>query len=918
MVKIMNCTHMLMGLHCLCRQPYFEPYNHQPGAFMKAINKVNLLVVATILIMTVNTYGQWATDAAVNNPVSIATGTQRNVQSVSDGSGGVIVVWEDYRSGAADIYVQRINLYGVAQWTANGVALCTATGQQESPVIVSDGSGGAIVAWQDLRSGNYDIYAQRISTTGVVQWAANGVAISSATLSQQKPMITFAPSGGATIAWEDFRSGVAGTDYDIYAQRINSSGVVQWTTNGVAVCSAIGVQGVASIVGIGSGTESILSWQDYRNGATPDIYAQKINASGAIVWATDGVAICTATNGQFNPAITSDNNSGIGGAVITWEDYRGGNSDIYVQRVNGSGVAQWTSNGVVISSATGNQTKPKIAVTGSSISTITWEDARSGATDVYAQRINSEGTVQWTVNGVAICTSTGAQTNPRIVSGLASDFSNGATITWEDQRGTTYDIYAQQVNSDGVVQWTNNGVPISSASGEQSGVSIVNDSFDLAASKHGVILVWNDERSSNFDIYAQRVNIAGVLCGNVPNPGAITGNSTVFAGTGQTYSITPLTGATSYAWTLPAGWTGSSATASITVTTNATSGNVSVTASNACGTTSSANISVTVNKQNQTITFAPLTAKTFGDANFNLAATASSTLPVSYVSSNTSVATIVGSTVTIVGAGTTTITASQAGNEIFNAAPNVPRDLVVNKANQTITFNALPAKALGDAPFTLGATASSGLTVSYVSANTAIATIAGNTVTLVAVGSVTIHANQAGNNNYNAATQVSQTFCVNPPKPIITATGVNTESPTLTSNAATGNQWFRNDTPIGGATSTTLAITQAGVYKVQVTSGGCTSAFSDPFTFVITAETSSTKNEIEIFPNPVSNRLLVRLPGAAEPRTVSIFAADGRRMDYLESTKNEIEINTAHYIAGFYIVRITSARTNFSSRFTKE
>ncbi|MCA6408415.1 MAG: VCBS repeat-containing protein, partial [Cytophagales bacterium] len=70
----------------------------------------------------------------------------------------------------------------------------------------------------------------------------------------------------------------------------------------------------------------------------------------------------------------------------------------------------------------------------------------------------------------------------------------------------------------------------------------------------------------------------------------------------------------------------------------------------------------------QTITFPALSNKTFGDAPFTLSATASSSLTVSYASSNTSVATVSGNTVTIVGAGTTTITASQAGNTNFAAA----------------------------------------------------------------------------------------------------------------------------------------------------------------------------------------------------------------------------------------------------------
>lgn len=90
-------------------------------------------------------------------------------------------------------------------------------------------------------------------------------------------------------------------------------------------------------------------------------------------------------------------------------------------------------------------------------------------------------------------------------------------------------------------------------------------------------------------------------------------------------------------------------------------------------------------KTNQTITFNVLAAKTYGNADFAAAATSTNvTIPITYVSSNTNVATIIGTNIHIVGAGTATITASQAGNTGYFAAPDVARLLTVNKAALTI------------------------------------------------------------------------------------------------------------------------------------------------------------------------------------------------------------------------------------------
>ena len=177
---------------------------------------------------------------------------------------------------------------------------------------------------------------------------------------------------------------------------------------------------------------------------------------------------------------------------------------------------------------------------------------------------------------------------------------------------------------------------------------------------------------------------------------------------------------------------------------------------------------LTVNPAGQTITFGPLAARTYGDAPFGLTATASSLLTVSYQSSDPTVASVSGNLVTIHKGGSTTLTATQAGDANWSAATPVQQTLTVHQATQTITFDALPAKTYGDAPFALTATASSGLEVSYESSDPTVASVFGNIVTILQVGATTITATQAGNTNYTAATPVLQILTVDKATPMIT------------------------------------------------------------------------------------------------------------------------------------------------------
>src|SRR4030095_9557984 len=105
------------------------------------------------------------------------------------------------------------------------------------------------------------------------------------------------------------------------------------------------------------------------------------------------------------------------------------------------------------------------------------------------------------------------------------------------------------------------------------------------------------------------------------------------------------------------------------------------------------------------------------------------------------------------GAGSCTITASQAGDANYNAATEVPQSFTINKANQTITFNALANKTFGDPDFSVGATPNSGLAVSFAPrGNCTVTSPSPGTVHITGAGSCTVTASQAGDANYNAAT----------------------------------------------------------------------------------------------------------------------------------------------------------------------
>ncbi len=246
-----------------------------------------------------------------------------------------------------------------------------------------------------------------------------------------------------------------------------------------------------------------------------------------------------------------------------------------------------------------------------------------------------------------------------------------------------------------------------------------------------------------------------------------------------------------------------------------------------------ASVTLTVDGNAQTITFPAINAKELTSADFEPGATASSGLAITYTSADPTVATIVANKIHIVGVGSTTITATQVGNATFAAAVPVSVQLVVNKTAQTITFPAIALKTPTDADFDLNATASSGLTVSYSSSNTAVATIVAGKAHIVGSGSAVITASQLGDATYNAATAVSQTLDVVYTLPVSNFTVKATDETCKTSNngainiSAVQALNYTASITVNGTTttypfSTVLAINnlQAGTYNVCITVAG--------------------------------------------------------------------------------------------------
>lgn len=477
---------------------------------MKTVVKLRLLFGIGFALVFFRTEGraQWVTDPAVNTAMSIQPQDQQDVHLVSDGNNGAIVVWQDQRNdndttqSISDVFAQRIDRFGYNLWITGGVAICTNAADQGAPVIASDGNAGAIIAWVDRRNGNRDVYAQRINSSGNTLWTADGVPVAVKPGTQQDLHIISDGNDGAIIVWQDSSAGA----WDIYVQHLDGSGNTTWTAGGVMVCAAPLYQINPKMSEDGFGG-ALITWQDIRNGNDYNIYAQRVNSSGVALWAAHGAGVCLSGGTQSNPKIRAGADAR---SVIAWQDKRFGiEFDIYAQALDSAGAPLWTSNGVVVCNATNNQSALDIASENIQGLIVTWKDERNGNNDIYSQRLNDSGIPQWTLNGIAIATGTAPQINPNIV----GDNAGGAIIVWQDSSSGTWDVKSQRVDSGGNIQWAVNGVSVGIAADNQTSPKNVSDG------QGGSVFAWQDKRNGNdFDIYAHHLFADGTPVGVIEEP----------------------------------------------------------------------------------------------------------------------------------------------------------------------------------------------------------------------------------------------------------------------------------------------------------------------------------------------------------------------------------------------------------------
>lgn len=436
-------------------------------------------------------------------PVCVYSGIQISLNIEPDISGGAFIVWEDSRNPGKDIYGQHLSSTGSPVWVANGIPIANGTGDESYNTMWSDGTGGFIIGYVYALSGAEELYVKRFSGDGQMVWT-QPLRLSFSEAKQNKIKMSPIDNSSFVFTWMDYRR----INPDIYAQRVDLNGNILWPDPTIVYTDSLATlpapQENPRIVQT-TDNGVIIVWEDKRNDSVdPDLFAQKINLTGQRLWNLDGVPLAVSDFGQRGPRMTADTN---GGCFVVWDDSRNGNTpnvDIYAQHLSSAGSPFWIANGQAVCTAPNEQSGSLIKLAGNNLF-VNWMDYRNGSVGINYQVLNLSGAAQLTENGVQVFwgLSGDASVEQKI---LLLPRQNDSVVIWQDTRFANlgYQIFYQIINSDGSVQLETNGRAVTTLTGtDQTFPSAV------VLPDNKIAIVWKEKRTNNPKIYGQLIDATG-------------------------------------------------------------------------------------------------------------------------------------------------------------------------------------------------------------------------------------------------------------------------------------------------------------------------------------------------------------------------------------------------------------------------
>lgn len=445
----------------------------------------------------INLQAQWAYDPSTNTKLVVNPVDPINISAVSDQKGGAFIVWQDSKSkDRSDILFLHVNKDGETSFRSDGKAVSQSLENKFEPKIILLKSGDLIVTWKEkISSSTSEIFMQKVSNKGLRLLGEFGIQVTRFNKEIKEYFLNTDLNGNVIISF------IANN----LNSPLNSLFIVKLDANGKIINGPVQIISSSdnlSDVTIHQPKENFyyLNWLETKE-SRATLYSGKVEIK------QDSVIIQKKNISKPNENVLSFESSLIGSDLyLIWYSQEKQRA-IYHQLISTEGKFVWGQDGKLVTTKRGQNSNPQFDISGKNIF-VCWVNDYGNDKNIYAQLFDLKGNKLWKEIGMPVIEFEGDQFGQKVISDNRGNF----IIAWIDRRFTKQfgNIYAQKLNADGEIQWTENGIDLGTyRNSEKSYLNLIPDE------QGGAIAIFKDKREKKSEIFGQKIFSTGTYAGQI-------------------------------------------------------------------------------------------------------------------------------------------------------------------------------------------------------------------------------------------------------------------------------------------------------------------------------------------------------------------------------------------------------------------
>lgn len=455
-------------------------------------------IITLIIFCSILLPAQWAYDPSTNTRLVVNPYDPINIFSVGDKKGGLFIVWQDTKPPQkTDVLFLYVNKDGETSFRSDGKSVSLSLENKFEPQSLLLPTGDLLILWKEKISGNAsEIFIQKVTNKGLRLWSDFGIQLTRLNKEIKEYSVDVDKNGNASVLFitKEINNPVT----SVYLVKLNSSGKIineptELLNTSESKISDCKIQSVSDKL-------YFLLWLETKE-SRATLYFSKINFN------SDSVSVKKKNISKLSENVLSFGSSIIGTDLyVNWYSHEKQKS-IYHQLISSDGNFLWGSEGKLVTTKRGQNSNPQFAISNKNIF-VSWVNEYGNDKNIYAQLFDFKGNKIWKENGTTVIEYEGDQFGQKVI----YDNRENYIIAWIDRRFTKQfgNIYAQKVNLAGELQWTNTGVDLGTyTNSEKSYLSLLPDE------QGGAIAIFKDKREKKSEIYGQKIYSTGTYAGQI-------------------------------------------------------------------------------------------------------------------------------------------------------------------------------------------------------------------------------------------------------------------------------------------------------------------------------------------------------------------------------------------------------------------